>query len=109
MHIKTDERDGALVVSVDGKVNAATAPELEALLLDRVAAGHKRLVIDLGGIAANTLQTIELDRLGWLVDGEDARIQIFYANRNKPKCNLRIETSMALRRVDPPPITDVFD
>jgi len=68
-----------------------------------------KLVIDLGGVAANTLQRIDLDRLSFLTDGQDARIQIFYANRNRPSCNFRMEMSMAMRRVDPPPITDAFD
>jgi fibro-slime domain-containing protein len=68
-----------------------------------------KLVIDLGGVGANTLQRIDLDRLTHLTDGQDARLQIFYANRNRPACSLRIEMSMALRRVDPPPITDAFD
>jgi fibro-slime domain-containing protein len=68
-----------------------------------------KLVIDLGGVAADVPQTIDLDRLAWLVDGGEHRIQIFYANRNRPKCNLRIETSMALRRVDPPAVTAPFD
>lgn len=47
MQITTSERDGALVVHVSGPVTAATAPELESLLLERVAVGQKAMVIDL--------------------------------------------------------------
>jgi fibro-slime domain-containing protein len=68
-----------------------------------------KLVVDLGGEHANTLQRIDLDRLSWLQDGHDFNMKFFYAQRNRPSANLHFETSMTLRNIDPPPITDQFD
>jgi fibro-slime domain-containing protein len=68
-----------------------------------------KLVVDLGGMHANLLQRIDLDRLNWIVDGQDFNMKMFYAQRNRPYCNLHIETSMSMRSVDPPPVTDQFD
>jgi fibro-slime domain-containing protein len=68
-----------------------------------------KLVVDLGGEHANILQRIDLDRLSWLQDGHDFNLKFFYAQRNRPSANLHFETSMTLRTVDPPPITDQFD
>jgi len=67
------------------------------------------LVIDLGGEHANVLQRIDLDRLGWLVNGHDFNMKFFYAQRNRPNANLHFETSMSLRTIDAPQITDQFD
>jgi len=68
-----------------------------------------RMVIDLGGEHANVLQRIDLDRLGWLVNNADFNMKFFYAQRNRPSSNLHFETSMGLRTIDSPQITDQFD
>jgi fibro-slime domain-containing protein len=68
-----------------------------------------KLVVDLGGEHANLLQRIDMDRLGWLVDGQNFDMKVFYAQRNKPSANFHMETSLALRSVSPPPVTDQFD
>jgi fibro-slime domain-containing protein len=68
-----------------------------------------KLVVDLGGMHANLLQRIDMDRLNWLVDGHDFNLKMFYAQRNRPTANLHVETSISLRTVDSPPVTDQFD
>jgi fibro-slime domain-containing protein len=68
-----------------------------------------RLVVDLGGMHGNVLQRIDLDRLSWLQDGHDFNMKFFYAQRNRPSSNLHFETSMTLRNIDAPAITDQFD
>jgi anti-anti-sigma factor len=46
-----EERDGqAVVVAPVGRVDSGTARELEKALLGRVAAGDRRLVVDLQGV-----------------------------------------------------------
>lgn len=76
-----------------------------------------KLVIDIGGVHDRVEQTIELDRLaqtsmhanGFLVDGEEYTMKIFFAERNKPRSELRIETTLNLRGVDLPPVSALYD
>ncbi|UCD75248.1 MAG: fibro-slime domain-containing protein [Phycisphaerales bacterium] len=68
-----------------------------------------RLVIDLGGIAGNTDQYIDLKRLN-LVDGETYRLHFFHAERHSPKSQWRFQTNIVFdtsRYV--PLITDPYD
>ena len=47
MEIKTESMKRVVMVNVSGEVNSATAPELDQLLRDQIAAGHKNLVVNL--------------------------------------------------------------
>ncbi|UCD75141.1 MAG: fibro-slime domain-containing protein [Phycisphaerales bacterium] len=68
-----------------------------------------RLVIDLGGVAGNTDQFIDLNRLG-LEDGKTYRMHFFHAERHQPKSQWRFATNILLdtdRFI--PSITSQFD
>lgn len=56
-----------------------------------------KLVIDIGGVHDRVEQTIEFDRLEWLEDNQDYSLKIFFAERNKPRSQFRIETTLQLR------------
>jgi len=68
-----------------------------------------RLVIDIGGIHNAVEQTIDLDRLEWLEDGETHRIHFFFAERNRVASNFRIETNIEMQTGKPPATTGLFD
>lgn len=68
-----------------------------------------RLVIDLGGVHAKKEQTLELDRLSWLQDQKLCTLKVFHAERRTVQSNFRIETTLKLRKVDPPATSGVFD
>jgi fibro-slime domain-containing protein len=68
-----------------------------------------RLVIDVGGVHEPVRQTIDLDRLSWLEDGEDYELVFFFAERHRVMSHLRIETSLDLERVEPPVSSALFD
>lgn len=68
-----------------------------------------RLVIDLGGVHSPRSQTVNLDRLDWLTDGETYQIKIFHAERRTSGSNFRIETSLQLRQVQPPAAQSLAD
>jgi anti-anti-sigma factor len=53
MEIQKRKEKNVLLVSVQGRVDAVTAPELEKDLLETIAGGEKRLLLDL-----STLQYI---------------------------------------------------
>jgi anti-sigma B factor antagonist len=48
--LESEPQDGALVISLYGELDLASAPLLEQGLLDEEAAGAPRLVIDLSGL-----------------------------------------------------------
>jgi anti-anti-sigma factor len=50
MEIREERSDGTLVVVPVGRVDSGTAGALEGRLLDRLAAGHRQLVIDLAEV-----------------------------------------------------------
>jgi len=56
-----------------------------------------KLVIDLGGVHGVISQTIELDRLAWLVTGQTYSLRFFFAERHTTKSNFRIETTLRLQ------------
>jgi fibro-slime domain-containing protein len=68
-----------------------------------------KLVIDLGGVHGRTAQTINLDRLSWLEDGEEYELRFFFAERHRTQSNFRIETTMRLRPIDLPQPTSLYD
>lgn len=68
-----------------------------------------RLVIDLGGVHSAIDQTINLDRLTWLEDGETYSLHFFFAERHTTQSNFRIETNLQLRSVDIPTATALYD
>ncbi|MDX2146052.1 MAG: fibro-slime domain-containing protein [Planctomycetota bacterium] len=68
-----------------------------------------RLVIDLGGLHSRKEQSIELDRLDWLVSGNVYSLQVFHAERRTTESNFRIETTIQLRSVEPPVTTALHD
>jgi len=69
--------------------------------------GH--LVIDLGGVHGALDQTVDLDRLEWLSDGEEYTLHFFFAERHTTKSNFRIETTLQLRTLEMPPVGPLFD
>ena len=56
-----------------------------------------QLVIDIGGIHGAIEQTVHVDRLDWLEDGETYPLNFFFAERHRTQSNFRIETSLKLR------------
>lgn len=68
-----------------------------------------KLVIDIGGTHGATSQTIEMDRLTWLQDGETYDLRFFFAERHRTQSNFRIETTLVLRNLEPPQTTALFD
>jgi fibro-slime domain-containing protein len=68
-----------------------------------------KLVIDLGGVHSAVQQTIELDRIRGLEDGRVYSLKFFFAERHTTQSNFRIETTLNLRSVTPPPATALAD
>lgn len=68
-----------------------------------------RLVIDIGGVHSAVSQTIDLDRLEWLQDGEEYSLSFFFAERHRTQSNFRIETTMMLRTIELPPTAALYD
>jgi fibro-slime domain-containing protein len=68
-----------------------------------------KLVIDLGGVHAAVQQTIELDRLNWLQNGQVYSLKFFFAERHTTQSNFRIETTLNLRQVQPPAASALCD
>ena len=68
-----------------------------------------KIVIDLGGVHGATSQTIDLDRLDWLADGETYSLKFFFAERHTTQSNFRIETTLNLRTVALPTTTALSD
>ncbi len=67
------------------------------------------LVIDLGGVHGAIEQTIDLDRLGWLVDGNTYQLRFFFAERHTTEANFRIATSLELRDIAIPVSAALYD
>ncbi|HRQ72952.1 MAG TPA: fibro-slime domain-containing protein [Phycisphaerales bacterium] len=67
------------------------------------------LVIDLGGVHGAIEQTIDLDRLGWLVDGNTYQLRFFFAERHTTEANFRITTSLELRDIAIPVSAALYD
>ncbi len=67
-----------------------------------------RLVMDLGGIGANTQQHVDLDRLG-MEDGEIYRLTLFHAQRQPMLGVFRLRTNLLLDTGDLPTIAAIWD
>lgn len=50
MEISTTSHGEAIVIALSGRVDAATAPQFEEKILELIASGQLRLVIDLGDL-----------------------------------------------------------
>ncbi len=68
-----------------------------------------KCVIDIGGVHGAVSQTIDLDRLEWLEDGAEYSLKFFFAERHRTQSNFRIETTLALRPVEPPKTSALYD
>ncbi len=68
-----------------------------------------KCVIDIGGVHAAVSQTIDLDRLDWLQDGQTYSLKFFFAERHTTQSNFRIETTLNLRSVNIPTSTALAD
>ena len=69
--------------------------------------GH--LVIDLGGVHGRQEQSVDLDRLSFLSNGQSYQLKIFHAERHTTQSNFKMETTLQLRRVEAPQIHGMFD
>ncbi len=68
-----------------------------------------KLVIDIGGVHSAVEQTIDLDRLGWLVNGNTYQLKFFFAERHRTQSNFRISTSITLQNAELPVTEALFD
>lgn len=55
-----------------------------------------KLVVDIGGVHSAISQTIDLDRLTWLQDGQRYQLKLFFAERHTSQSNVRIDTTINL-------------
>lgn len=68
-----------------------------------------KLVVDIGGVHSAVSQTIDLDRLNWLVDGNKYSFKLFFAERHTTQSNVRIDTNLNLQNATLPPSTGLYD
>lgn len=68
-----------------------------------------KCVIDIGGVHSRVSQTIDLDRLAWLEDGNTYQLKFFFAERHTTQSNFKIETTLNLRTVNLPATTALSD
>lgn len=68
-----------------------------------------KLVIDLGGVHGAISQSVDLDTLSHLEDGEDYPLKLFFAERHTSQSNMRIDTTIELRNATLPPVAGLFD
>jgi fibro-slime domain-containing protein len=68
-----------------------------------------RLVVDIGGVHSAISQTIELDRLNWLQDGQRYSFKLFFAERHTSQSNVRIDTTINLQPAALPTTTGLYD
>jgi fibro-slime domain-containing protein len=68
-----------------------------------------KLVIDIGGIHSAVSQTIELDRLNWLQDGQRYSLKFFFAERHRTQSNFRIDTTINLESAPLPTTAALYD
>ncbi len=67
-----------------------------------------RLAIDLGGVHARREQSVDVARMG-LENGRVYTLKIFHAERRTTQSNFKMETTLQLRRVQPPQVSAMFD
>jgi fibro-slime domain-containing protein len=68
-----------------------------------------KMVIDLGGVHAAVSQTVDLDKVSWLVDGTDYELKLFFAERHTTQSNMRIDTTLELHNAQLPTVSGLFD
>jgi len=68
-----------------------------------------KLVVDIGGVHSAVSQTIDLDRLNWLVDGNKYNFKLFFAERHTTQSNVRIDTNLNLQNAALPASTGLYD
>jgi fibro-slime domain-containing protein len=68
-----------------------------------------QLVIDLSGVHGAVHQSIEIDRLDWLAEGQRASLHLFFAERRTTRSNFRVETNLKLETISLPPTTALYD
>ncbi len=68
-----------------------------------------QLVLDLGGLHPRKEQTLALDRLGWLQDGQVYTFSIFHAERHTSQSNFRMETTLLFREAVKPGVSGQYD
>jgi fibro-slime domain-containing protein len=68
-----------------------------------------QLVIDIGGVHGAVQQSIEIDRLDWLQDGQRAELKLFFAERHTTRSNFRVETNLKLQSISAPPVSALYD
>lgn len=68
-----------------------------------------KLVVDIGGVHGAANQTIDLDRMLELVDGQDYPLTLFFAERHTTQSNVRIDTTITLKALEPPATTALYD
>jgi anti-sigma B factor antagonist len=64
LHLGTSERDGVMVLSAQGEIDVATAPQLRQEIVEIASAGSGPLVVDLDGV-----DFLDSTGLGVLVSG----------------------------------------
>jgi fibro-slime domain-containing protein len=67
-----------------------------------------KLVVDIGGIHSAIEQRIELNRLG-LTDGENYKLDFFFAERRRTQSNFRITTNLKLESMELPNVSAAYD
>ncbi len=50
MEIKTAQRENATIVSITGRIDTATAPELEQAINREIESGHRKLLLDFSAV-----------------------------------------------------------
>ncbi|MDP1662890.1 MAG: fibro-slime domain-containing protein [Phycisphaerales bacterium] len=68
-----------------------------------------KLVIDLGGVHSAISQTVDLDKVPWLVDGQAYPLKLFFAERHTTQSNMRIDTTLELHNAALPTVSGLFD
>lgn len=63
-------QDGWLVLGVKGELDMATAPQLKARLLELIAAGRTRLLVDLSSVAFMGSDGLNALLVGWKQEQE---------------------------------------
>jgi fibro-slime domain-containing protein len=68
-----------------------------------------RMVIDIGGVHGAVSQSVDLDRLNWLEDGQKYKLKLFFAERHFTRSNCRIQTNLVLKTASIPLIDSLHD
>jgi fibro-slime domain-containing protein len=68
-----------------------------------------KLVIDLGGVHSAVSQTIDLDTMNTLTDGQTYELKLFFAERHRTQSNMRIDTTIELHSASLPTVSGLFD